>query len=120
MTPTKAPQKPRIWTTDVQMLKPRLQSTRPRQTQPERWGSGRGGRPWRRLRQAILLRDQYTCRACGLVGGELELDHIVNVARGGTDDPANLQILCRSCHAAKTARESSGLFDNRPGGVGGG
>ncbi len=111
---------PFIWTTDVQMLKPRLQPARPRQAQPERWGSGRGGRPWRRLRQAILLRDQYTCRACGLVGGELELDHIVNVARGGTDDPANLQILCRSCHAAKTARESSVLFDNRPGGVGGG
>ena len=54
------------------------------------------------------------------MGGELELDHIVNVARGGTDDPADLQILCRSGHAAKTARESSGLFDNRPGGVGGG
>ncbi|MGB6924806.1 HNH endonuclease [Psychrobacter sp.] len=72
-----------------------------------RWGHGRGGRPWRRKRDEIFLRDKYTCQVCGRVGGELELDHIVNVARGGTDDDNNLQTLCKSpCHAAKTHAES--------------
>lgn len=35
-----------------------------------------------------------------------ELDHIVNVARGGTDDESNLQSLCVPCHKKKTQQES--------------
>lgn len=71
------------------------------------WGSGRGGRPWRRKRAAILVRDNYTCRVCGLITKDLEVDHIVNVAQGGTDDDENLQAICIPCHKVKTARESS-------------
>jgi hypothetical protein len=44
-----------------------------------------------------------------------EVDHIINKARGGTDDAANLQTICRACHAAKTAAESA----SGSGGVGG-
>lgn len=71
------------------------------------WGSGRGGRPWRRKRESILLRDKYTCQGCGVVTLDLEVDHIVNIARGGTDDEANLQALCVPCHKAKTAVEAA-------------
>ena len=71
------------------------------------WGSGRGGRPWRRKRAAILVRDNYTCRVCGMITKDLEVDHIVNVAQGGTDDDENLQAICIPCHKVKTARESS-------------
>lgn len=71
-----------------------------------KWGHGRGGRPWRRLKDKILLRDKHTCQSCHRVGGELELDHIVNVAVGGTDDESNLQILCTDCHRVKTLDES--------------
>ncbi|POM09966.1 HNH endonuclease [Pseudomonas sp. WP001] len=71
------------------------------------WGSGRGGRPWRRIRAAILIRDNYTCQACGVVTQQLEVDHILNRARGGTDDDANLQALCVPCHKLKTASESA-------------
>ena len=71
-----------------------------------RWGHGRGGRPWRRLKDTILMRDKHTCQHCKRVGGDLELDHIVNVANGGTDDGSNLQILCKDCHQVKTAGES--------------
>lgn len=35
----------------------------------------------------------------------LELDHIVPLWEGGTDDPTNLQVLCSCCHAVKTALE---------------
>jgi len=73
----------------------------------ESWGSGRGGRPWRRKREAILIRDNYTCRVCGLTTKDLEVDHIINVAQGGTDDDGNLQAICVPCHKAKTARESA-------------
>lgn len=71
------------------------------------WGSGRGGRPWRRKRAAILVRDKYTCQVCQIVTLDLEVDHIVNIAQGGTDDDANLQALCVACHQAKTAREAT-------------
>jgi len=40
---------------------------------------------------------------------ELELDHIVNVAQGGTDDEVNLQSLCVPCHKKKTSQESRGV-----------
>lgn len=71
-----------------------------------RYGQGRGGRPWRRLAQSIKERDLYTCQMCGRVTLEGDIDHRIPLARGGTDDPSNLQYLCREpCHAAKTARE---------------
>ncbi|MBW3010581.1 HNH endonuclease, partial [Acinetobacter baumannii] len=41
-----------------------------------------------------------------IVTKDLELDHIVNVARGGTDDESNLQSLCVPCHKKKTQQES--------------
>jgi 5-methylcytosine-specific restriction protein A len=38
---------------------------------------------------------------------QLEVDHIVNRARGGLDDEENLQALCIPCHKQKTAAESA-------------
>ena len=78
-----------------------------------RWGNGRGGRPWRRLRDQVLLRDHYTCQHCGRVAlpSGLACDHIIPVAKDGTDDMSNLQTLCDgpgSCHEAKTIREAGG------------
>ena len=34
-----------------------------------------------------------------------EVDHIVAVDDGGTDEPANLRLLCRPCHKDRTARQ---------------
>lgn len=73
-----------------------------------RWGNGRGGRPWRRLVDAVKRRDQYTCQACGRVTEEGDCDHIIPIAKGGKTEMANLQYLCggpSGCHAKKTARE---------------
>lgn len=86
-------------------LQPRLKPTQPH-TPKRNWGKGRGGRQWRKLKDEILARDNYTCQACGRVGGQLELDHIINVAQGGTENKDNLQILCQSCHKTKTQNES--------------
>lgn len=69
------------------------------------------GWPWQQLRLRILQRDLYQCQACKL-GGRItparEVDHRINKASGGTDDPDNLQSLCRPCHDAKTERETIG------------
>lgn len=36
------------------------------------------------------------------VKGDYEIDHILALERGGTDDDSNLQLLCAACHSKKT------------------
>lgn len=79
-----------------------------------RKGSGRGGRPWRRLRDQVMKRDQYLCRCdecirLARVREAHEVDHIVALAHGGTDEPANLRAINRDCHKAKSQRESKSI-----------
>jgi len=64
---------------------------------------------WRAIRQRILIRDAYTCAACGRViyGPKAHVDHIKPLEEGGTDDEMNLQTLCESCHGRKTRAEQS-------------
>lgn len=45
------------------------------------------------------------CRAKGRVTEAKHVDHIIPIEQGGTDDPDNLQSLCISCHAEKTAKD---------------
>jgi 5-methylcytosine-specific restriction protein A len=75
-----------------------------------KWGKGRGGRPWRRLREAVAARDGYTCRKCkrpvALEDGDC--DHVVPESKGGKTIMSNLQWLCRyPCHADKTEKEAA-------------
>jgi 5-methylcytosine-specific restriction endonuclease McrA len=46
-----------------------------------------------------------TCNYCGEVGNEV--DHIIELAAGGDNTLDNLQILCKQCHKAKTAKFNS-------------
>lgn len=67
---------------------------------------------WYRLKNKILKRDGHLCQPCKRAGRYTRagpVDHILNKARGGTDDPANLEAICNKCHAEKTKRESKGL-----------
>ena len=59
------------------------------------------------LRFEILKRDGYRCQMCGVTakdGATLEIDHIHPVSKGGTNNPDNLQVLCRDCNAGKGAQ----------------
>jgi 5-methylcytosine-specific restriction endonuclease McrA len=74
----------------------------------------------RNLKLAIISRDSFTCRYCGVQAGDqqvdprrvspkndgvrpavLHVDHIKPCAKGGTADPWNLQALCGVCNVAK-------------------
>lgn len=57
----------------------------------------------KRTRFEVLRRDDYTCRYCRSVEGELTIDHVTPVALGGTDDPSNLVACCKDCNAGKTS-----------------
>jgi len=56
-----------------------------------------------RKRFFVLKRDGFTCRMCGANGPgvKLEVDHIVPVAKGGTDALDNLHTLCFDCNRGK-------------------
>jgi 5-methylcytosine-specific restriction protein A len=80
---------------------------------PSRWGNtsrhARGyGAAWVKLRAIILKRDGYLCVPCkgkGRVSNATSVDHIKPKAKGGTDDPANLQSICSKCREAKDAAD---------------
>lgn len=56
-----------------------------------------------KLRYQILQRDNFTCKLCGKTGAVtiLEVDHIIPVADGGTDDPENLRTTCYACNRGR-------------------
>lgn len=94
------------------MLPPRLKAAPTRAQsveQPSRYGKGRGGRPWRRTRERILVRDNYLCQPCrkdDRITLATEVDHIVPQFEGGGEGDVNLQSICGECHEAKTKAEA--------------
>lgn len=78
----------------------------------EKYGQGRGGRPWRRKRARVLARDGYLCqckqcKATGALKLATEVDHVIPIAEGGTDDESNLQAMNTDCHKLKTQAEAA-------------
>jgi len=65
------------------------------------------GRRHRQIRQE-LLRTVVTCEECARRGrvtlGEIA-DHIVPLAKGGSGDRSNYQLLCRACSRDKDAAD---------------
>ncbi|MEU9333181.1 HNH endonuclease [Streptomyces sp. NPDC048290] len=59
----------------------------------------------KRLRYEILRRDNHTCRYCGASAPDapLRVDHVIPVALGGTDTPANLVTACEPCNSGKSS-----------------
>ncbi|MFH2043350.1 MAG: HNH endonuclease signature motif containing protein [Acidobacteriota bacterium] len=56
------------------------------------------------LRVQVLVRDKYRCKMCGRSKDEVSLhvDHIIPVAKGGTDEIDNLAALCSDCNIGKS------------------
>jgi 5-methylcytosine-specific restriction enzyme A len=66
------------------------------------------GAAWVKLRKRILERDKYLCQPCRRqqrIVPARQVDHVLPKAKGGTDDPANLQAICDPCHLAKSAED---------------
>lgn len=65
------------------------------------------------LRQAVLARDDFTCRCCGMrmIGvrlGLIAVHHILPVHVGGKDTMENLVTLCLNCHNSLHCIERNG------------
>ena len=88
-------------------LKPRISTIDTRVGSPAAVERIRG---WKltKIRERVLLRDEYTCRGCGRVSSSLEVDHVVPLHLGGSESDENRQSICVECHEAKSEREEKG------------
>lgn len=51
-------------------------------------------------RRKLLEKYEYRCVICSDYK-DLQIDHIIPLARGGTNDEENLQVLCATCNKSK-------------------
>lgn len=57
--------------------------------------------------KAMRARPRFLCVGCGrrfLTKGNLHVDHIVPLSKGGAHSPENLQALCKVCNLRKSSR----------------
>ena len=60
-----------------------------------------------KLRYKILKRDNFKCVLCGNTAKTniLEVDHIIPISRGGSNDDDNLRTSCNACNKGKQYNE---------------
>lgn len=61
------------------------------------------GKVSNKMRFSIYARDNYRCCKCGVSNryAQLEIDHIIPIAKGGKTTYDNLQTLCHNCNVEK-------------------
>lgn len=55
---------------------------------------------WKKIRLKILARDGYICGYCG--SEATQVDHVVPVSKGGSNDEHNLIASCSRCNRLKS------------------
>jgi len=60
----------------------------------------------KRLRFDIFERDKFCCQYCGRMPPDvmLEVDHIIPVSKGGTNDSENMRTSCCDCNRGKATK----------------
>lgn len=92
---------------------PHCANAKPVTTTAKRKGKEDYGSPDKRLSGSARLkrndrireRDGFKCKHCGIAVRRGEVDHIIPLKDGGSEDDNNCQLLCTSCHADKTNRD---------------
>ena len=55
------------------------------------------------IKKRVAATARWECAVCEqTVDDQYEIDHIVELSRGGNNDIHNLQLLCKTCHKDKT------------------
>ena len=68
-----------------------------------------------RKRMDVLEKYKFKCAYCGATASDgvtLEVDHVIPVSKGGSNEMDNLQILCKPCNIGKFNRIISFDYDS--------
>lgn len=72
------------------------------------WGKSESGNraqltpeSWARVRKIVKRRDGAICQYCGCEASGGEVDHVLPLAKGGTDALTNLVWACKNCNRSK-------------------
>lgn len=58
------------------------------------------------LKKVVAARQQWLCDNCSrILPPHFEVDHIISLADGGSNDASNLRALCRDCHGWKSTKD---------------
>lgn len=63
--------------------------------------------------EQLKFRQRTRCTACGKKLDKFHVDHIVPLAKGGTNNPQNLQLLCPPCNLSKSKRDPVEFMQSR-------
>ena len=69
------------------------------------------------LREAVFLRDNYTCKCCGRTikdGAILHVHHVKYRSNGGASRMSNLATVCEKCHTPKNHKPGGKLWNWSP------
>lgn len=69
-----------------------------------------GTSQWKKQRQRVLKRDNYTCQYCGQ--DATEVDHVIPRTKGGGHDMENLLACCKRCNGLKGARSQRSFLES--------
>ena len=58
-------------------------------------------------REEFIKKNNNLCVKCNLPSTIFEIDHIVPLSTGGSNNEKNLQLLCKDCHSIKTIEENN-------------
>ena len=58
------------------------------------------------LKKIVASEQQWKCSSCNnLLTASYEIDHIVPLYKGGSNNRENLSAMCRNCHGNKTLND---------------
>ena len=64
-----------------------------------------------KVKKYVAANQTWKCIKCKkILDATYEVDHIVPLYKGGSNEPNNLQALCRNCHGQKTLEDSISKF----------
>jgi 5-methylcytosine-specific restriction endonuclease McrA len=68
------------------------------------------------LKKKVAASQQWKCATCNnMLDETYEVDHVIALEHGGSNDPSNLRALCPHCHRKKTVEERNGIKRNTGG-----